>query len=345
MKVPKAVQEPTGKWYIRLRLKNEDGDMMTYAVRENTEKKAIDKALAIKAGIKADTVAEKRKKPDKTLEKAIDEYISRRSNVLSPSTIRGYNSIKESRFKDVMEKRIGDVSDWQAVVNDEAALCSAKTLKNSWLLIKSVLKENGVDADVSLPPVPKPEKKWLTPDQCLVFAEAVKGKKCEIGALLALNGLRRSEIFGLTWDNVNLQKETVTVKGAVVVDKDNNPVRKKTNKTYKSARTVSISTPSLLEALKAEKDKTGVVAHGSIKCLYKDINRICGSAGLPLVGVHGLRHSYASLCYHLGIPELETMKRGGWSNVATVHEIYTHISEGDEADSDVKLKNFFKNGK
>lgn len=345
MKVPKAVQEPTGKWYIRLRIKNEDGDVMTYAVRENTERKAIDKALAIKAGLKADTVAEKRKKSGKTLEKAIDEYISRRSNVLSPSTIRGYNSIKESRFKDVMEKRIGDISDWQAVVNDEAVLCSAKTLKNSWLFIKSVLRENGVDVVVALPPVPKPEKKWLTPEQCLVFAAVAKGKKCEIGALLALNGLRRSEIFGLTWDNVNLQKETVTVKGAVVVDKDNNPVRKKTNKTYKSARTVSIAIPSLLEALKAEKNKTGAVAHGSIKCLYKDINRICESAGLPLVGVHGLRHSYASLCYHLGIPELETMKRGGWSNVSTVHEIYTHISEADEADSDAKLKRFFKNGK
>lgn len=345
MKIPKAVQEPTGMWYIRLRVRNAEGEMMSYAIREETEKKAVDKALALKAGLKAETVEAKRKMSDKTLRQAIDEHIAKRSNVLSPSTIRGYYSIQNTRFKGVMGEKIGKIEDWQEVVNEEAALCAPKTLKNAWRLVKSVLEENGMEISVALPPVPKAEKKWLTPEQCLTFVDAVKGKRCEIGALLALSGLRRSEVFGLTWDSVDLQKETVRVRGAVVVDKDNNPVRKKGNKTYKSTRTVSIVIPSLVEALGDVEDKTGAVAQGSIKCLYKDINRVCKDAGLPLVGVQGLRHSFASLCYHLGISEMETMKRGGWSNVSTVHEIYTHISEADTLDADRKLSEFFKNAK
>lgn len=332
-------------WYIRLRIKNEAGEMMTYAVRESTEKKAIDKALAVKAGLKAETVEAKTRTGDKTLRKAVDEYINRRSNVLSPSTIRGYRIIQKNRFQGVMDKRMGEVKDWQTVINAEAAECSAKTLKNAWLFVKSVLRENGIAPTVALPAVVKPDKKWLTPEQCLQFVEAVHGRRCEIGALLALHGLRRSEIFGLTWDNVDLERGLIRIRGAVVLNEANEPTAKKTNKNEMSARTVRIIIPALAEALDAVEDKRGLVVNGWPNNLYIQINHVCQSAGLPEVGVHGLRHSFASLCYHLGISEMETMKRGGWSNVATVHEIYTHISAADELEADEKLSSFFENGK
>lgn len=345
MKIPKAVQEPSGMWYIRLRIKNEAGEMMTYAIRERTEKKAIDKALAVKAGLKAETVEAKTRTGEKTLRKAVDEYIARRTNVLSPSTIRGYRIIQRNRFQSVMDRRMGEVKDWQAVINAEAALCSAKTLKNAWLFIKSVLRENGIAPTAALPAVVKPDKKWLTPEQCLTFVEAVHGRRCEIGALLALHGLRRSEIFGLTWDNVDLERGIIRIRGAVVLDEGNTPVAKKTNKNETSARTVRIIIPALSEALEAVDGRHGSVSPVSLHTLYDSINAVCRSADLPEVGVHGLRHSFASLCYHLGISEMDTMKRGGWSNVATVHEIYTHISAADALEADEKLSDFFRNGK
>lgn len=345
MKIPKAVQEPTGMWYIRLRVRNAEGEMMSYAIREETEKKAVDKALALKAGLKAETVEAKRKMPDKTLRQAIDEYIARRSNVLSPSTIRGYRIIQQNRFRSVMDKRVAEIKDWQEVVNEEAALCAPKTLKNAWRFVKSVLMENGMEISVALPPVPKAEKKWLTPEQCLTFVDAVKGRKCEIGALLALHGLRRSEIYGLTWNNVDLENGLLRIRGAVVLDDKNAPASKKTNKNKTSARTVKIMIPALTEALKAAEKKEGCVSPSSLYALYDSINKVCRRAKLPEVGVHGLRHSFASLCYHLGISEMETMQRGGWSNVSTVHEIYTHISEADTLDADRKLSEFFKNAK
>lgn len=345
MKIPKAIQEPSGMWYIRLRIKNEAGDVMTYAVRERTEKKAIDKALAVKAGLKAETVEAKTRTGEKTLRKAVDEYINRRSNVLSPSTIRGYRIIQRNRFQSVSDRRMGEVKDWQAVINAEAALCAAKTLKNAWLFVKSVLRENGITPTVALPAVVKPDKKWLTPEQCLIFVDAVRGRSCEIGALLALHGLRRSEIFGLTWDNVDLERGIIRIRGAVVLNEDNEPTAKKTNKNETSARTVRIIISALSEALAAVENKRGLVVNGWPNNLYIQINRACQAAGLPEVGVHGLRHSFASLCYHLGISEMETMKRGGRSNVATVHEIYTHISAADELEADEKLSDFFKNGK
>ena len=55
----------------------------------------------------------------------------------------------------------------------------------------------------------------------------------------------------------------------------------------------------------------------------------------------GLRHSFASLAYHLGWPEMQTMVVGGWSNYETVHKIYTHLAARDTNDAVDKMVKFF----
>ena len=47
-------------------------------------------------------------------------------------------------------------------------------------------------------------------------------------------------------------------------------------------------------------------------------NRICRKNGLPEIGVHGLRHSFVSLAYHLGWSELTTMQIAGYSDYNTM---------------------------
>ena len=75
--------------------------------------------------------------------------------------------------------------------------------------------------------------------------------------------------------------------------------------------------------------------------LYANIQRICENAGLPKVGVHGLRHSFVSLCYHLGISELACMKMAGYSDYATMRRIYTHLATEDEKKAENSLIRFF----
>ena len=76
---------------------------------------------------------------------------------------------------------------------------------------------------------------------------------------------------------------------------------------------------------------------------YKQINKICRETGLPEIGVHGLRHSFASLAYHLGMTELEAMAIGGWSDYQTMREIYTHLSKSDLKNAENKMSAFYKN--
>ena len=355
MKIPKAIQEPSGMWYIRLRIKNEAGDVMTYAVRERTEKKAIDKALAVKAGLKAETVEAKTRTGEKTLRKAVDEYIARRSvqtrdgGLRSPETIRGYRIIQKYRFQGVMDKPMGEIKNWEAVLAEEARICSPKTVSNAWGLIKSVYKENGLPApNVIDRPTRKRtdgDIKWLEYTEIPMFLEAARGNPWEIGMLLALHSLRSSEIFGLTWERVDLAHGLIDVRGALVRDEHNQFVRKSENKTEQSARTVIIVIPRLRELLDGVEDKTGAVMRCRPNTLYRNVNKVCREAGLMEVGVHGLRHTFASLCYHLGVPELETVRRGGWASSKIVHEIYTHLAARDVQTIDRRLAAFYKNGK
>lgn len=345
MKIPKPRKLPSGTWFVQMRLNGE-----SISVSAKAKKECINQAQFIKAEYKAGKREPKHEsKPDvqkiPTLGEAIDDYMAKRDAVLSPSTLRGYQSIRRSRFKSVMQTPISDIadSDWQSICNKEAKLCSSKTLKNAWGLVSSVLYEaTGKEPPrVKLPQVVSAERKFLEPEQIRPFIEAVKGTPVEISALLALSSLRRSEILGLRWENVNLKKKTIKVKGAMVYNPYNHLTEKKENKNRSSARIVPIMIDELYSALSAAKESTGNVVHLAPNTIQRNIDRVCKENGLPTVGIHGLRHSFVSLAYHLGVPEKIVMEIGGWSDYQTMRKIYTHIAQSDISRYTDQFKGFF----
>ena len=337
MKLPKPRKLPSGSWFIRLRLGGKE-----IGVTRPTERECINAARLLKAEYKAGKRDEHNKEKNLTLSQAIDNYIKNRENVLSPSTIRGYRTIQNSRFLRYLDCEVSKIN-WQKMCNDEAGLCSAKTLKNAWRFVCSVLRESGITPpSVSLPQSVPAEKPFLSPNDIKKFVKAVHGKPCEIPALLALSSLRRSEICALTWDDI--KENYINVKGAAVLDENNHVIYKKENKNNSSTRKVPILMPELKTALDAVENKDGLVWKGSLNTIYKQVNKVCKDNNLPLVGVHGLRHSFASLAYHLQIPEQIAMEIGGWSDVATMRKIYTHIAKEDRSRYETALQKFFENG-
>ena len=321
------------KWYVDLRREG-------VTVIENTEAEAKAKAVAIRAGF----VDVKKRPSAVTLEKAIDNYIEVRSNVLSPSTLVGYKSVKKNRFKSVMQCPVADIKDWQEVINAEAAICSPKTVKNAWGLIRPAIEAAGVDLPkVKLPQLVPKEPVFLTPEQISVFVTAVKGTPVEIPALLGLHSLRRSEIAALDWANIDLRKRIIKVSGAVVPGENWALVEKPTNKNSASTRTVPIMIPELYDALKAVPDKSGKVVTCYISTIYDWVNKVCDENNLPRLGVHGLRHSFASLAYHVRMSEQAAMQIGGWSDYATMRKIYTHLSTQDINAAANSMSKFYDN--
>lgn len=336
LSVPSGRRLKSGKWNIELMINGRK-----ISITKDTAQEAQIEAFTLKLSEKYKRNIESRIVSEPiNLYDSITEYIDSRSNILSPSTIKGYKSYQKFRFRSVMDKPVNDATNWQAVINAEAKLCSPKTLKNAWGLVRAVLAENGITP----PPVRLPQagrKKdlaFLQPEHIPKFLEAIKGHRFELVYLLGLHGLRRSELLALTKDSV--ENGVIKVRGAVVYGVDGSLVKKSSNKTVSSARDVPVMIPRLGELV--AKAKAGNLCDVSTHMIYSDLKKICKANGLPEVGIHGLRHSFASLCYHLGISEQQTMEFGGWSDINVMRKIYTHLAESDRKVAADKLKNFFK---
>jgi len=280
-----------------------------------------------------------KKSPAKiTLGEAIDRYIKDNDAVLSPSTINCYKSYRKTRFATYMDKQT-DYINYQSMVNAEAKIVSAKTVHNAWRLVTASLNNLSLSVpEINLPQKHKSTRPWLDYEQITQFTDAIYGKPWELGALLALQGLRRSEILHLSADDVDLDNGIIHVRGASVIGEGNKLTDKVTNKTKASTRDVHIVMPRLTELLRG---KEGRLITTNPTTLYGLINNVCEKQGLPKVGVHGLRHSFASLAYHLNWSEATTMREGGWSNSQTVHGIYTHLANAD-ANADIgRMSEFY----
>lgn len=322
MKVPKARRLPSGSWFCRVRINGKD-----IPITRNTEKEAVAEAMAIKTGL----LDAKKHSSKKTVTQAIDDYIEIRKNVLSPSTIRGYRGIQRNRFRQLMNQTIGDISQdqWQRAVSLEAREVNAKTLTNSWRFIASVITETtGQRINIRLPQVIPNERPWLSPEQIQIFVVAIKSTNIEIPALLALSGLRRSELLNLRWVDVDLKNDVLHINGSAVINEQHKLIRKQETKNKTSRRTVPLIPPlktALEECAKAEEYVVNMAPY----TIYRNINKICKANHLPEVGIHGLRHSFASLAFHLQMPERIAMEIGGWANDQTMHKIYTHLAQED----------------
>lgn len=317
--VPKPKKLADGRYTAQIMI-----DGVRTSVYGKTEAEYRLNAAALKTGL-----VEAEKKENRTLRSLMQSYIDANSNILSPSTLRGYTTIVNNRFRNYIDRPVSKI-DFQTMVNEEASLHSAKTVKNAWGLVSASLDYASVSfPNINLPTVIHNELPFLSYKQIFVFLDAVKDTEIETVALLALHGLRESELLALTAEDIF--DNCIHVNKSVVPDQNNNLVLKNTTKTPLSTRTVPIVIPRLLEIL----PKTGKLVTVHPSTIRRQLNSVCEKACLPLVGCHGLRRSFASLCYHLGWKEKSVMLCGGWSNMQTVHNFYIKLDQSD-VDSDVQ---------
>lgn len=342
MIIPKAEKLPSGTWRVRLRLGGK-----SVSVTDVTEKKAIAKARIIKAeylsGKRIDAYNDKQKE-NPSLSQMIDDYIASKSNICSPVSIKGWRTIQKNRFQSVMNLPYNDKTDWQKIVNRESAYVSAKTLKTAYSFVASVIRSNGFFMPkVSLPQIAPNARPYLTYEDIQQFTDAIKGDSYEIAFLFGLHSLRLSEIYGMRWQDIDFKHRTFHVCGAVVPDEYNHFERKETTKNVSSNRVIPIFIDRLYDLLSQNREKEGQIVKGCPSAFSRHLKKICQSNGLPVISPHGLRYSFASLAYHLNVPQKVTQKLGGWSDTATMNKIYIRVAQQDINAVAEELKNFYSN--
>lgn len=325
IKLPKIEQLPSGAYHTRVLI-----DDRRVSITKETYDECVAEYLALKNKI---TEAKPATEKAITLNDAVARYIDKRRGFRSPSTISGYLKFQRNMFTDFSQRNIFTITDqqWQEKIRELGKQGkSPKYIKNGWAFFASCLVEAGAKRpNVMLFPPEEKERPYLQPDEIDIFVEAIHGHKYEIPYLLCLSSLRRSEMIALDWKCVDLNSGVLYVHGAIVAGPDG-MVEKPQNKTSKSRRAVPII-PPLMEALSAQQKKSGKVVTAGVEAIYRGLKGICTSARITVVDLHGLRHSFASLAYHLQIPEMIAAEIGGWNDLSTMHNIYTHLAQKDIA--------------
>ena len=308
------------------------------------------KAVGLRAGILEE---QERRASEKsgaiTLEAAIDLYIQGRENVLSPSTINGYLEIKRNRFQGLMKMKVINIdeTDLQRAINQDAENVSAKTIKNALGLVVAVLSEyKGLNVKrLRLPQRKRKEHKYLDETGMINLFEAIEGSPVEIPILLAVwLGMRRSEILGLCWDSIDFANAKINVRRTYVRGKENRYVLRDEMKTEASRRVLDCP-GYILKRLEAysPNHREGRVFTMHPNTIYKTMKRVCKENGIDFVGVHGLRHTNASVMLSLGIMDKVAMARGGWSTDVTMKQIYQHVFQSDKKTAGSAVDSFFEN--
>ena len=161
--------------------------------------------------------------------------------------------------------------------------------------------------------------------------------------LLAITcGLRRGEICGLRWEDVDLDKRTLCVRHSL--GRANGKLDLHTVKTTRSERTVKL--PKVMSiALKKEKARQAAdkLEKGELRTalsycwcwddgrpydpdyLFKKYKDLLAAAKLPPVRFHDLRHSHVTFLLASGVPVKVISERIGHSSVSFTQDVYSHI--------------------
>lgn len=341
---PKPQELPSGKWRCQIL-------SLGISVIDDDPEAAHAKALALKAGViakKDEDAAEK--KGGITLTKAIDKHIQIRENVLSPSTINGYREIQRNRFPKLMAMQIKDIDFFalQAAINDEAEKVGRKTIMNALTLVTAVLSDYGQETNIKKLKLPQRKKKaaqYYEEKELIELFDLIRGSFIELPILLGTwLGLRRSEIFGLCWDAVDFEAGTIEIKRTYVKDKESGYVLRDEMKTAESRRTLSCPgyILSKLNEYAPKSKRKGRIFMMHPNTPYQTLKDMCERSGLKFVGVHGLRHTNASVMVSLGIMDKYIMAEGGWSTDHTMKKVYQHVFESGRKGAAEKRDDFFK---
>lgn len=262
-----------------------------------------------------------------TFKQACNEYIKIKDNVLSPSTKRGYNgyiNVFSNSFALMYVNNITQ-ADVQKEINNYAKKHSAKSVYNIHGFISAVIKEFRPNF-VLYTKLPQKQKKdeYIPTTEDITRILNIISDKYKLGYMLAICGLRRSELCALTPEDLETNSDILHINKSWVQDENKNWIEKKTNKTDASTRDIILPREFATLYRETTPDKNNHVYKMYPNSLLKELSRCQQALDIPHFRLHACRGYYASLLHEQGISDAVIMEMGGWESDYIMKKVYRH---------------------
>ena len=185
----------------------------------------------------------------------------------------------------------------------------------------------------ALPKVEHKEMKTLTSDQLSTFfQEARDSGVYELYYLDLATGLRRGELLGLKWTDVDLDRGVLKILRAI--SRQNGKVVEAPLKTKNAYRTLPLSADAI-SVLKMQKCKVGnsewvfpspTGGPMSPDSVLHMLQRVLKRAGLPRIRFHDLRHTFATMALQNGVDVKTVSSMLGHYSAGFTLDTYAHVT-------------------
>lgn len=313
-----------------------------------------------------------------TVETYLKEWIEDHKDNISPTTYDGYNMIinvhlipalgklKLDELKPIHIKSYFNHKKKKGRSDGKKGGLSQKTLLQHYRILSKALKEavkvellkrNPANAVSS----PKPKKKVVQAMNELQVKKLLKIAKKEnewtynLIYMAVKTGMRRGELLGLRWEDVDLNKKQLNIRNTLVIS-ENGPIFKEP-KTSSSIRPIEITDEelSLLKSIQKEQHKKKiflgenyckkynlVFSKDNGKRFYPDtasnrFKRIAKKAGLKKFHLHTLRHTHATFLLKAGVHPKIVQERLGHSSITQTLDTYSHVIPSMQKEAIKKL--------
>lgn len=278
-----------------------------------------------------------------TVAQYLSAWLDLRAPSLAPSTVSGYKRSLRLHIEPLIGGvPLGELSPAH-VLTALAPLCAAGHTRQAQLvrvLLRCALQDavrmqlipsNPVDA-VRPPTHRKAPIAFWSADQIHTFLQAQRFSPLfHVWLLALLCGLRRGELLGLRWSDVDLASGKVDIRSQRMVV-DRLPVEKPP-KSASGRRSIPLPAAVLDQLLRARRRSCSlyVLSHPdgspfSPQQLRRALDAACAASGVPRLHIHGLRHSMATAALEAGVDLKVLQALLGHAHMATTADTYLHPS-------------------